>query len=78
MSAFEAVFHPGKQVELEVEASALVLLGEALFRKLRLASGYLVLFLEEAPLFVELASGEHGRPDGAYTGGDAAYRYNQG
>ena len=57
---------------------ALVLFHEAPFGELRLAPRYLGLFLEEPPLFFELASSEHGRPDGAYAGGDAAYRYDQG
>jgi hypothetical protein len=42
-----------------------------------LASCDLVLFFEESTLLGELSPGEHGRPDGAYAGGDAAYRYDQ-
>jgi len=37
-----------------------------------------VLFFQEATLLDELASGEHGRPDGAYAGGDATDRYDEG
>ena len=90
--AIETLLQLVQEVDFEAQAGTLILfaedlsllgeaafgLGEALFCKLRLASCDLVLFLKELTLLVELASSEHGRPDGAYARGDAAYGYNEG